>query len=133
MLYAFCEATVPRVTVITRKAYGGAYVVMNSRNIGADFVCSWPSGEIAVMGPDAAVNLLFRRELAEAEDPVSLRGELKANYQDLFSSPYQAAARGYIDAVIMPRETRRWLIRSLELARTKRVAAPARKHGNIPL
>lgn len=133
LLYAFCEATVPRVTVITRKAYGGAYVVMNSRNIGADFVCSWPTGEIAVMGPEAAVNLLYRRELAETVDPVALRDELKANYADLFSSPYQAAARGYIDDVIMPRETRRWLIRSLELARTKRIATPARKHGNIPL
>ena len=119
LLYAFCEATVPRVTVITRKAYGGAYVVMNSRNIGADFVCSWPTGEIAVMGPEAAVNLLFRRELADADDPVALRNELKANYADLFSSPYQAAARGYIDDVIVPRETRRWLIRSLELARNE--------------
>ncbi len=133
LLYAFCEATVPRVTVITRKAYGGAYVVMNSRNIGADFVASWPTGEIAVMGPEAAVNLLFRRELAEAADPAVLRNELKADYEDLFSSPYQAAARGYIDDVIMPHETRRWLIRSLELARTKRVRTPARKHGNIPL
>lgn len=133
LLYAFCEATVPRVTVITRKAYGGAYVVMNSRNIGADFVCSWPTGEIAVMGPEAAVNLLFRNELAESGDPVALRSELKANYEDLFSSPYQAAARGYIDDVIMPRETRQWLIRSLELARAKRVATPRRKHGNIPL
>lgn len=133
LLYAFCEATVPRVTVITRKAYGGAYVVMNSRNIGADFVCSWPTGEIAVMGPDAAVNLLFRRELAESDDPAALRADLKSTYEDLFASPYQAAARGYIDDVILPRETRRWLIRSLELARTKRVRTPARKHGNIPL
>jgi propionyl-CoA carboxylase beta chain len=133
LLYAFCEATVPRVTVITRKAYGGAYVVMNSRNIGADFVCSWPTGEIAVMGPEAAVNLLFRRELADASDPIALRTELKTNYEDLFSSPYQAAARGYIDDVIMPRETRRWLIRSLQIARGKRVATPRRKHGNIPL
>lgn len=133
LLYAFCEATVPRVTVITRKAYGGAYVVMNSRNIGADFVCSWPTGEIAVMGPDAAVNLLFRRELSESDDPVALRTDLKTDYAHLFSSPYQAAARGYIDDVIVPRETRRWLIRSLELARAKRVKTPARKHGNIPL
>jgi propionyl-CoA carboxylase beta chain len=85
------------------------------------------------MGPEAAVGLLFRRELAGADDPIALRNELKANYEDLFSSPYQAAARGYIDDVIMPRETRRWLIRSLELARTKRVRTPARKHGNIPL
>ena len=133
LLYAFCEATVPRVTVITRKAYGGAYVVMNSRNIGADFVCSWPTGEIAVMGPAAAVNLLYRRDLAESEDPATLRNTLTANYEELFSSPYQAAARGYIDNVILPRETRRWLIRSLALARTKRVTTPARKHGNIPL
>lgn len=133
LLYAFCEATVPRVTVITRKAYGGAYVVMNSRNIGADFVASWPTGEIAVMGPEAAVNLLFRRELGDAADPAALRDELKSTYADLFSSPYQAAARGYIDDVIMPHETRSWLIRSLELARAKRVRTPARKHGNIPL
>ncbi len=133
LLYAFAEATVPRVTVITRKAYGGAYVVMNSRHIGADFVVAWPTAEIAVMGPEAAVNLLFRRELAEAPDPAARRQELIAEYEMLFASPYQAASRGYVDDVIMPRQTRRWLVRSLALARSKRVVTPARKHGNIPL
>jgi acetyl-CoA carboxylase carboxyltransferase component len=133
LLYAFAEATVPKLTVITRKAYGGAYVVMNSKHIGADFNAAWPASEIAVMGPEAAVNLLFRRDLAAHPDPDSRRAELIGSYQDLFASPYQAASRGYIDAVIAPGETRRWLIRSLEIARSKRVATPSRKHGNIPL
>lgn len=133
LLYAFAEATVPRVTVILRKAYGGAYVVMNSRHIGADFVCAWPMAEIAVMGPDAAVNLVFRRELAGLEDPTPRRRELIAEYEELFASPYQAAGRGYIDDVIDPADTRIWLIRSLDIARNKRVTAPKRKHGNIPL
>jgi acetyl-CoA carboxylase carboxyltransferase component len=133
LLYAFAEATVPKVTVITRKAYGGAYVVMNSKHIGADFNVAWPTAEIAVMGPDAAVNLIFRRELAEAPDPAGRRRELVADYEELFASPYQAASRGYVDDVIEPRRTRPWLIRALALARSKRVATPARKHGNIPL
>ncbi|CAN5713319.1 acyl-CoA carboxylase subunit beta [soil metagenome] len=133
LLYAFAEATVPKLTVITRKAYGGAYVVMNSKHIGADFNAAWPSAEIAVMGPKAAVNLLFRRELAEHPDPDTRRSELVEQYEDLFASPYQAASRGYIDAVISPQETRKWLIRSLAIARSKRVTTPARKHGNIPL
>jgi acetyl-CoA carboxylase carboxyltransferase component len=133
LLYAFAEATVPKVTVITRKAYGGAYVVMNSKHIGADLNLAWPTAEIAVMGNDAAVNLLFRRDLAQADDPAGLKAELNAQYEDLFASPYQAASRGYIDDVIEPRTTRRRLIRALQLARTKRVATPARKHGNIPL
>ncbi|MCA9832318.1 MAG: acyl-CoA carboxylase subunit beta [Thermomicrobiales bacterium] len=133
LLYAFAEATVPRVTVILRKAYGGAYVVMNSRHIGADFVCAWPMAEIAVMGPDAAVNLVFRRELAGLDDPAPRRRELIAEYEELFASPYQAAGRGYIDDVIDPVDTRVWLIRSLDIARSKRVNAPKRKHGNIPL
>jgi acetyl-CoA carboxylase carboxyltransferase component len=133
LLYAFAEATVPKVTVITRKAYGGAYVVMNSKHIGADFNCAWPTAEIAVMGPEAAVGLIFRKELGEAADPAARRKELIGEYEHLFASPYQAAHRGYIDDVILPRETRRWLIRSLALARSKRVNTPARKHGNIPL
>lgn len=133
LLYAFAEATVPKVTVITRKAYGGAYVVMNSKHIGADFNAAWPIAEIAVMGPDAAVNLLFRRDLSEIEDPEIRKTELIAEYQELFASPYQAASRGYIDAVIEPADTRSWLIRSLDIARTKRVRTPSRKHGNIPL
>jgi len=133
LLYAYCEATVPKVTVITRKAYGGAYVVMASKHTGADFNVAWPTGEVAVMGPEAAVGLVFRRELAGHEDPDTRKRELVREYEDLFASPYQAASRGYIDDVIEPRTTRRWLIRSLELARSKRVSAPRRKHGNIPL
>jgi acetyl-CoA carboxylase carboxyltransferase component len=133
LLFAFAEATVPRITVITRKAYGGAYVVMNSKHIGADFAIAWPTAEIAVMGPEAAVGLVFRRELAEADDPAAKRAELVANYEDRFASPWQAAGRGYIDDVIAPRQTRPWLIRALALARSKRVATPPRKHGNIPL
>lgn len=133
LLYAFAEATVPKVTVIMRKAYGGAYVVMNSKHVGADFVSAWPMAEIAVMGPDAAVNLVFRRELKELDDPSSRRAELIREYEDLFASPYQAASRGYIDAVIEPEETRLWLVRMLDIARSKRVSVPQRKHGNIPL
>lgn len=133
LLYAFSEATVPKVTVITRKAYGGAYVVMNSKHIGADFNVAWPMAEIAVMGNDAAVNLLFRRELAQAEDPVALKAELNHQYADLFATPYQAASRGYIDDVIEPHTTRPWLVRALRIARNKRVNTPARKHGNVPL
>lgn len=133
LLYAFAEATVPKVTVILRKAYGGAYVVMNSKHVGADFVAAWPMAEIAVMGPDAAVNLVFRRELKELEDPASRRAELIREYEDLFASPYQAASRGYVDAVIEPEETRAWLVRMLDIARSKRVSVPKRKHGNIPL
>jgi acetyl-CoA carboxylase carboxyltransferase component len=133
LLFAFAEATVPKVTVITRKAYGGAYVVMCSKHIGADFNVSWPTGEIAVMGPDAAVGLIFRRELANAPDPAARRQELVSEYELLFASPYQAASRGYIDDVIEPRRTRPWLIQALDLARSKRVATPPRKHGNIPL
>ena len=133
LLYAFAEATVPKLTVITRKAYGGAYVVMCSKHIGADFNVAWPTAEIAVMGPDAAVGLVFRRELAASGDPAGRRKELVQEYEDLFASPYQAASRGYIDDVIEPRTTRRRLTEMLALARSKRVATPRRKHGNIPL
>jgi propionyl-CoA carboxylase beta chain len=133
LLYAYCEATVPKLTVITRKAYGGAYVVMCSKHTGADFNVAWPTAEIAVMGPEAAVGLVFRRELHASAAPEARRGELIREYEDLFASPYQAASRGYIDDVIEPRQTRPWLIRSLALARAKRIAAPKRKHGNIPL
>ena len=133
LLYAFAEATVPRITVITRKAYGGAYVVMNSRHVGADFAVAWPTAEIAVMGPDAAVDLVFRRDLANAAAPAERRAELISEYEDLFASPWQAASRGYIDDVIEPRMTRPWLIRAFAAARSKRVNTPARKHGNIPL
>ncbi|HEU5423861.1 MAG TPA: acyl-CoA carboxylase subunit beta [Nitrolancea sp.] len=133
LLFAYCEATVPKLTVITRKAYGGAYVVMCSRSIGADFVAAWPTAEVAVMGPSAAVNLIFRREIAGADDAEAKRRELVADYEREFANPFQVASRGYVDDVILPRDTRRWLIRALAVARNKRLAAPARKHGNIPL
>ncbi|WP_347711022.1 acyl-CoA carboxylase subunit beta [Thermalbibacter longus] len=133
LLYAYCEATVPKLTVITRKAYGGAYVVMASRALRSDFNLAWPTAEIAVMGPEAAVNLLFRRELEAAADPESRRRELVSEYEQQFATPYQAAARGFVDDVILPRQTRPWLIRALRVAREKRVSRPARKHGNIPL
>ena len=133
LLYAYCEATVPKLTVITRKAYGGAYVVMNSQSIRSDLSVSWPTGEIAVMGPEAAVRLIARRDIAAAPDPVAKEKELVADYKDQFASPYQAAGRGYIEAVIHPRETRKWLIRGLARLENKRVERPKRKHGNIPL
>jgi acetyl-CoA carboxylase carboxyltransferase component len=133
LLYAFCEATVPKVTVITRKAYGGAYVVMNSRSIRADVSLAWPTAEIAVMGSEAAVRLIQRREIAAAADPLAKEAELVEIYRDQFASPYQAAGRGHIEAVIWPRETRRRLIQALDLLQTKHEARPARKHGNIPL
>ena len=133
LLYALGEATVPKVTVITRKAYGGAYVVMNSKAIGADFNVAWPTAEIAVMGSEAAVGLIFRREIAAAENPAAERQRRITEYKERFASPYQAASRGYIDDVIEPRRTRPWLIQALAIARTKQVSVPRRKHGNIPL
>lgn len=133
LLYAYCEATVPKLTVITRKAYGGAYDVMASKHIRADFNFAWPTSEIAVMGVDAAVRIIFRKELAEASDQSQRQSELVEDYQSRFANPYVAAERGYIDAVIEPRETRPALIKALKIARTKRQSMPARKHGNIPL
>ena len=133
LLYAFSEATVPRMTVITRKAYGGAYVVMNSKHIRADVSFAWPSAEIAVMGAEGAVNVIHRRAIADADDPEAKRRELIADYQERFSTPYIAAERGYIDAVIDPRDTRRRLVAALEMLRSKRETIPQRKHGSIPL
>ncbi|MFV9506262.1 MAG: acyl-CoA carboxylase subunit beta [Oscillochloridaceae bacterium umkhey_bin13] len=133
LLYAYCEATVPKLTVITRKAYGGAYDVMSSKHIRSDFNFAWPTAEIAVMGVDAAVRIIFRKELSEATDQAQRQAELVEDYQSRFANPYVAAERGYIDAVIEPRETRPALIKALKLARTKRQSMPARKHGNIPL
>jgi propionyl-CoA carboxylase beta chain len=133
LLYAFSEATVPKMTVITRKAYGGAYDVMCSKHIGADFNVSWPTGEIAVMGATAAVNIIFRREIAEAEDPEAKRQELITGYEERFNNPLVAAEMGYIDDVIDPRETRPYLIKALQMVHTKRPDRPPRKHGNIPL
>jgi propionyl-CoA carboxylase beta chain len=133
LLYAFCEATVPKLTIITRKAYGGAYDVMNSKHIRADFNFAWPSAEIAVMGPDGAVNIIFRKELEVAEDPEAKRDELEAEYREKFASPYIAAQRGYIDDVIEPKLTRPKLISALEACASKREGRPPKKHGNIPL
>lgn len=133
LLYAYCEATVPKLTVITRKAYGGAYDVMASKHIRADFNFAWPTAEIAVMGVDAAVRIIFRKELTEAKDPTARLSELVEDYQNRFANPYVAAERGYVDTVIEPRETRPALIRALRIARSKRQSLPARKHGNIPL
>jgi len=133
LLYAYCEATVPRVQIITRKAYGGAYVVMNSKSIGADLAFAWPSAEVAVMGPQGAVNIIFRKEIETADDAETRRAELIEEYTERFANPYIAAERGYVDDVIDPRETRQVLIRSLEMLRTKREQMPSRKHGNVPL
>ncbi|MBA2448373.1 MAG: acyl-CoA carboxylase subunit beta [Chloroflexi bacterium] len=133
LLYAYCEATVPKLTVITRKAYGGAYDVMSSKHIRGDVNYAWPTAEIAVMGPEGAVNVVFRDQIAKADDVEATRQRLTAEYRERFANPYAAAARGYVDEVILPRETRRKLIASLELVRTKRDANPPKKHGNIPL
>ena len=133
LLYAFCEATVPRVQLITRKAYGGAFVVMNSRAIGADLAFAWPSAEVAVMTPQAAVEVLHRRELAEAVDAADRKTELAKEYAEAHVSPYVAAERGYVDDVIDPADTRVVLVRALAMLRSKRAEAPGRKHGNVPL
>jgi acetyl-CoA carboxylase carboxyltransferase component len=133
LLFAFSEATVPRITVITRKAYGGAYVVMNSKSIRADIAFAWPTAEIAVMGPEGAVNIIFRKEIDDADDKAARRAELIGEYTDRFANPYIAAERGYVDDVIDPRDTRPRLIAALEMLLTKRETLPPRKHGNIPL
>jgi propionyl-CoA carboxylase beta chain len=133
LLYAYCEATVPKLTVVTRKAYGGAYDVMSSKHIRGDVNLAWPSAEIAVMGPDGAVNIIFRKELAQSEDPVKRKAELVQEYRDKFANPYIAAQRGYIDDVIEPRETRPVLINALEMLSNKRDSNPPKKHGCIPL
>jgi len=133
LLYAYCEATVPMVTVITRKAYGGAYDVMGSKHLGADLNFAWPTAQIAVMGAQGAVNILYRKELAEAADPEARRRELVTEYEDTLANPYIAAERGYVDAVIEPSATRAHVVRALQALRNKRKTLPPRKHGNIPL
>ncbi len=133
LLYAFTEATVPKVTVITRKAYGGAYDVMASKHILADFNFAWPSAEVAVMGPEGAVNIIHRRELAASPAPDERRATLIGDYKARFANPYAAAERGYLDEVIVPHETRPKLITALATLQTKREPGPRRKHGNIPL
>jgi acetyl-CoA carboxylase carboxyltransferase component len=133
LLYAFCEATVPRISIITRKAYGGAYVVMNSKSIGADLAYAWPTAELAVMGSSGAVEIVHRRDLATAEDPAALRAALLEDYEERYATPYIAAERGFIDDVIDPADTRRVISRALDLLRAKREDLPKRKHGNVPL
>ena len=133
LLYAYCEATVPKITLITRKAYGGAYDVMSSKHIRSDLNLAWTSAELAVMGPEGAVNIIFRKELADAKDPEKRRAELVAEYREKFAHPYIAAARGYVDDIIEPRFTRPRIINGLEMLSNKRDANPAKKHGNIPL
>lgn len=133
LLYAFSEATVPRVTVITRKAYGGAYDVMNSKHIGADMNYAWPSAEIAVMGPKGAAEIIFRKEIKNADDPVAKLDEKVEEYTEKFANPYRAAARGFVDEVILPQDTRKKLIRAFEMLENKAEQLPRKKHGNIPL
>jgi len=133
LLYAFSEATVPKLTVITRKAYGGAYDVMASKHIRADVNLAWPTAEIAVMGPEGAVSIVFRNELAKAKDGDTAKQELVQKYRDTFANPYKAAELGYVDEVILPEDTRPQLCRALQMLRNKRQDVPRRKHGNIPL
>jgi propionyl-CoA carboxylase beta chain len=133
LLYAYAEATVPKITVITRKAYGGAYCVMGSKHIRTDINLAWPSAEIAVMGPEGAVNIVYRRELAAAKDKVAARQQKVDEFRERFANPFVAAERGYIDDVIEPHETRPRVIRALRMLETKVDTMPRKKHGNIPL
>ncbi len=133
LLYAFSEATVPKINVIVRKAYGGAYIAMNSKHLGADIVFAWPTAEIAVMGPEGAANIIFKKEIGQADDPIKFRAEKIQEYRDKFSNPYIAAARGYVDDVIEPARTRIHIASALEMLVGKRETRPAKKHGNIPL
>ena len=133
LLFAFAEATVPKVTVITRKAYGGAYCVMSSKHIRTDFNYAWPTAEIAVMGADGAVNILYKREIEKAADPAAMRQQKVAEFREKFANPYVAAEKGFVDEVILPRTTRRRLIQALATLEGKRDKNPPKKHGNIPL
>jgi propionyl-CoA carboxylase beta chain len=133
LLYAFAEATVPKITVVTRKAYGGAYIVMSSKHLRGDVNLAWPTAEIAVMGPEGAINVLYRRQLAEADDPDTVKNELVDEYRDTLANPYVAAGWGYLDDVIEPSQTRPRLINALEMLQNKRDENPPKKHGNIPL
>ncbi|MEG1880403.1 MAG: carboxyl transferase domain-containing protein, partial [Oscillospiraceae bacterium] len=133
LLYAFSEATVPKINVIVRKAYGGAYIAMNSKHLGADMVFAWPTAEIAVMGPAGAANIIFKRDIASSSDPINARKEKIAEYTEKFANPYVAASRGYVDDVIEPDSTRPRIISALEMLMSKRETRPSKKHGNIPL
>jgi len=132
MLYAYSEATVPKITVILRKAYGGGYIAMNSRHLRADFVFAWPNAEIAVMGPEDAANIIFRKDIMEAADPAEMRKQKIQEYKDKFANPYVAAAKGYIDAVIAPEDTLKHIIHALAVSKNKSVDRPQKKHGIPP-
>jgi len=133
LIYAYAEATVPKISVMTRKAYGGAYIVMSSKHLRGDINLAWPSAEIAVMGPEGAVNIVFRNRIVEAEDAEGERKRLVQEYRERFANPYVASSRGFLDDVIEPRETRSRLVRALEMLEDKRDSLPPKKHGNIPL
>lgn len=133
LLYAFAEATVPKINIIVRKAYGGAYIAMNSKHLGADMVFAWPTAEIAVMGPDGAANIIFKKEIGESTNPIEFRRQKIQEYRDKFSNPYVAAARGYVDDVIEPATTRQRIASALDMLASKRETRPSKKHGNIPL
>ena len=133
LIYAYAEATVPKITVILRKSYGGAYIVMSSKHLRSDIYLAWPSAEIAVMGPDGAVNIIYRDEISKSDDPEATRRELVEDYQDRFTNPYTAANRGYLDDVIDPADTRIRVIDALIMLASKRETLPSKKHGNIPL
>lgn len=133
LIYAYCEATVPKVTVILRKAYGGAYIVMSSKHLRGDINFAWPGAEIAVMGPEGAVNIVFRKEIDNSSDPDSQKTKLTNEYRAKIANPYTAASRGFIDDIIEPRDTRQRLVNALEMLKNKRDTNPSKKHGNIPL
>jgi propionyl-CoA carboxylase beta chain len=133
LIFAYAEATVPKVAVVIRKSYGGAYIVMSSKHLRSDINLAWPSAEIAVMGAEGAVNIIHRREISEAEDQDKRRQELIKEYQEQFTTPYIAASRGFLDDVIDPADTRVRIIKALEMLQNKRESLPAKKHGNIPL
>jgi acetyl-CoA carboxylase carboxyltransferase component len=133
LIYAYCEATVPKMTVILRKAYGGAYIVMSSKTIRGDYNIAWPTAEIAVMGPEGAVNIIYRKEIRAASDPDAVRDQRITEYRDKFANPYEAASHGYIDAVIEPSQTRASLINAIQMLQNKRDSNPLKKHGNMPL
>jgi acetyl-CoA carboxylase carboxyltransferase component len=132
ILYAYCEASVPKISVILRKAYGGGYIAMNSRHLRADFVFAWPAAEIAVMGPEGAANIIFRKEISEAENPEEMRKLKVKEYKEKFANPYVAAAKGYVDTVIEPVETRKFLLHAIEVSVNKAVPIPNKKHGIPP-
>ena len=133
MLYAYSEATVPKVTVVLRKAYGGAYIAMCSKDLGADMVLAWPMAEIAVMGPDGAANIIFKKEIDSSDQPVETRKAIIEDYKEKFANPYQAAARGFVDDIIKPSETRQKVASALFMLGSKRENHPAKKHGNFPV